>query len=281
MAILNANPVLHTLISAPANLLLAVRRVQEKQPLLRDRAWLNDDLEAKLSGLGRELADGTFRLSNIFLFYSMLHKPLLCAGMDCRSWVAHEAVVGHLSNYFAEKAVAHCTCTPEQTDSLVTQCRQWKRAYPWVAGADIRRFFDSVQHAILLEVLAQQIPCATTLGLIQHFLEAYDRANQEFAATESSHTHQPGKGLPAGNELVYCLANALLLPVDRKMNALTSGCYARYIDDFLFFAPEEKALHGFMHELESALAQLGLALNPEKTFFGPTTAPFRFLRSVV
>ncbi len=272
---------MYTLISSSANLLLAVQHVQEKHPLLHDRAWLTNDLEAKLSELSRELADGTFRPSLVSLFYSMLDKPLLCAGMDCRSWVAHEAIVGPLSNHFAEKAVAHCTYKPAQTHALITQCRRWNRAYAWVAGADIHRFFDSVQHAALLKALEQEIPCTTTLRLITHFLEAYDRASQEFAAIESRHTRQPGKGLPAGNELVYCLANALLLPVDRKMNALTSGCYARYIDDFLFFAAEEKALHTCMYELESALAGLGLVLNPEKTFFLPTTAPVRFLRSTI
>ena len=272
---------MYTLISSPANLLLAVQRVQEKHPLLRDRAWLNDGLEAKLTELSRELADGTFRPSSVSLFYSMLEKPLLCAGMDCRSWVAHEAIVGALSNHFAEKAVAYCTCTPEQTHSLLAQCRRWKRTYPWVAGADISRFFDSVQHTVLFEVLAQEIPCLTTLQLISTFLDVFDQASLEFAAAEHNHTHHPGKGLPAGNELVYCLTNALLLPIDRKLNALTSGCYARYIDDFLFFAPDENALHPLIRELQSELARLGLALNPEKTFFLPTTAPFHFLRSLV
>ncbi len=272
---------MYTRISSPANLLLAVQRVQEKHPLLRDRAWLNDDLEHKLIELGRELADGSFRPSHVSLFYSMLDKPLLCAGMDCRSWVAHEAIVGPLSDFFTEKAVAHCTCKPEQTQSLLAQCRRWKRSQAWVAGADIRRFFDSVQHAVLLEVLAQEIPCPTTLRMVAAFLDVFDQASLKFEATANNHTHHPNKGLPAGNELVYCLTNALLLPIDRKMNALTSGCYARYLDDFLFFAPDENALHTLIGELQSELARLGLILNPEKTFFLPTTAPFHFLRSVV
>jgi len=272
---------LYTLISSPTNLAFAVQRVQEKYPLLRDRAWLYDGLEGKLSELGRELATGTFRPSQVSLFYSMLEKPLLCAGMDCRSWMAHEAIVGPLSDFFAEKAVAHCTFKPEQTQSLVMQCRRWKRSQAWVAGADIRRFFDSVQHAVLLEVLAQEIACPITLRLITAFLEVFDQASFEFAAAENKHIYHPGKGLPAGNELVYCLTNALLLPIDRRMNALTSGCYARYIDDFLLFAPDENALHPLIRELQSELARLGLTLNPEKTFFLPTTAPFHFLRSVV
>lgn len=272
---------MYTTISSPANLELAVQRVQEKYPLLRDRAWLNDDLEDKLIELGRELADGTFRPSHVSLFYSMLDKPLLCAGMDCRSWVAHEAIVGPLSDFFAEKVVAHCTCKPEQTQSLVLQCHRWKQSQAWVAGADIRRFFDSVQHAVLLEVLTQEIPCPTTLRLITAFLEVFEQASLEFAAAENNHTHHSDKGLPAGNELVYCLTNALLLPIDRRMNALTSGCYARYIDDFIFFAPDENALHTLIRELQSELALLGLTLNPEKTFFGPTTASFRFLRSTL
>ncbi|MFM9946344.1 MAG: RNA-directed DNA polymerase [Saprospiraceae bacterium] len=272
---------MNTRISSPANLLLAVQRVQEKYPLLRDRAWLNDDLEIKLIELGRELADGTFRPSQVSLFYSMLDKPLLCAGMDCRSWLAHEAIVGPLSDFFAEKAVAYCTCKPEQTNLLLTRCRRWKRSQAWVAGADIHRFFDSVQHAVLLEVLAQEIPCPTTLRLITTFLEVFDLTSLEFAGAENNHTHHPNKGLPAGNELVYCLTNALLLPIDRRMNALTSGCYARYMDDFLFFAPDENALHTHIRELQSGLARLDLTLNAEKTFFLPTTAPFHFLRSVV
>jgi len=268
-------------ISSPANLLLAVQRVQEKHPLLRDRAWLNDHLEDKLLVLGSELADGTFRPEHVSLFYSMSDKPLLCANLDCRSLVAHEAMLEPLSDFFAKNAVAACTYKSEETDALLAHCRLWKQRNAWVAGADIRRFFDSVQHPVLLDALSLQIPCATTLRLIAHFLEAFDRASLEFAATASSHTHKPGKGLPAGIELVYTLVNALLTPIDRKMNALTSGSFGRYIDDFLFFAPDENAMHTLIRELESELAQLGLTLNPEKTFSLPTTAPFRFLRSVV
>lgn len=272
---------MHTLISSPDNLRTAVQHVREKYPLLRDRTWFDTNLDEKLDNLGKELAAGTFKPARISLFYTLLDKPLRCAEMDYRSWVAHEAIVGPLVDYLTKNAVESCTFRPENTPHLMAACRRWKKKNAWVAGADIRRFFDSVQYPVLMEVLAGEISCATTLKLIAHFLEAFDQANSEFAATESTHTYHPNQGLPAGIELVYILANALLTPTDRNLKMLADGYYARYIDDFLFFAPEAAVLHGVMHELESALARLGLTLNPEKTFFQPTTTPFHFLRSIV
>ncbi len=268
-------------IATPPSLYSAIRRVEEKHPFLRDRAWLNDDLEAKLTELSGALATGSFQAQQVSFFYAMNDKPLRCASLDCRTWIAHEAIYGVLTDYFTDKWVEDCTFQPNQAEHLLTRCREWKQRRAWVAGADIRRFFDSVQHKILLDALTPEVPCPVTLRLIAGFLEAFDRASFEFTAIEPNHVHQPGKGLPAGVELVYLLVHLLLKPIDLKMKTLSSGHYGRYLDDFLFFTDDPDTLYAAAHELESTLSLLGLELNPSKTFFQSCAVPIHFLRSTI
>ena len=99
-----------------------------------------------------------------------------------------------------------------------------------------------------------------------------------FSIKEPNHIHTPGKGLPAGLELVYLLASNMFHEIDTRMRRITSGQFARYIDDMLFFGPDRSSLENWMTELQTDLADMGLQLNHTKTFVQSTEEPLRFLR---
>lgn len=260
------------------NLQAAVLRVKSKFPLLRDRAWFDNDLEGKLGQLKEELEEGTFAPRNTIYYYSMLDKKLLCAQFDAQGWVAHEAIVWVFSGWLTDIAVANTSNSVAGAETLMRASKRWKQEQPWVTGCDVQRFFSSIQHPILLSQLSVLISCKTTLQLIGNFLAAFGASSLAFSEKEPSHIYSPNKGLPAGQELVYLLTHAMLHSIDLRMEKLTNGHFARYIDDMLFFGPDRQSLESWMDELKVSLSALGLQLNRAKTFIQPTTEPFAFLR---
>ena len=94
----------------------------------------------------------------------------------------------------------------------------------WLWRADIHKFFDTVDQALLLEFVSRRIKCQKTLGLIREVLISY-------------YKNEPGKGMPIGNLTSQIFANIYLNEFDRHMvHVLKPHAYLRYGDDWLCFS---------------------------------------------
>ncbi len=149
--------------------------------------------------------------------------------------------------------------------------RAVKCGYPWVVDADIRSFFDTVDHERLLAAVNEEVADGSVLKLIRRILKAGvslpDAA--EIEATEL--------GTPQGGPVSPLLANIYLHAFDVKVAQAGYGL-VRYADDFIIFAKTsaeaEKALETARDILEG---DLGLQLHPEKTRVVSVDRGFEFL----
>ena len=140
---------------------------------------------------------------------------------------------------------------------------------PWVVIADIRKCFDSIDHGVLLGLLARRIADEEFLALIRHWLTVDVLEFRDLLPTEV--------GVPQGESISPLLANVYLDPLDRHFERLGVS-FVRYADDFLILGESEEAVRGACGRLADFLRDvLHLELKPAKTFWVPVSSGFDFL----
>lgn len=141
--------------------------------------------------------------------------------------------------------------------------------YRWVLDADIRSFFDSINHDLLLAKLARWLGAKSPF---YGWLEQWIRA----AVWDGAEVTRLGRGVPQGSPLSPVLANYYLDAFDRNLRA-AGVAFIRYADDFLVLARTPFELAEHRATVERALAGLRLELSPEKTRSVTFEPGFRFL----
>ena len=141
----------------------------------------------------------------------------------------------------------------------------------YVVEADIKGFFDNVQHEWLMKFLGHRIGDKRVLRYVKRFLRAGVFENGEIAATE--------QGTPQGGVISPLLANVYLhysldLWYTRVFSRTCAGKsrLIRYADDFVVCFQRESDARRFRADLEGRLERFGLEVAAEKTKileFGP------------
>lgn len=134
-------------------------------------------------------------------------------------------------------------------------CERIRCGLPWLVDADIAAFFDTIPHRPLQKVLRRPIADRELLRLIDLWL-AEGGSVQGFFGTR--------RGVAQGAVISPILCNFYLHELDTALSGKNIP-FVRFADDFLLFAPTEKAAvkaHGYVKKV---LEGLGLELHPEKT----------------
>ena len=139
-----------------------------------------------------------------------------------------------------------------------------RRKVSWVLDADIRGFFDAIDHGWMLRFLEHRIADKRVLRLIQRWLGAGVIEQGEWKAFE--------EGSPQGATVSPLLANVYLHYVFdlwaerwRRRQARGEVIIVRYADDFIVGFEHRGDGQRFLAELRRRLARFALELSPEKT----------------
>jgi group II intron reverse transcriptase/maturase len=134
----------------------------------------------------------------------------------------------------------------------------------WVLDADMRGFFDTLEHGWLLKFLEHRIADRRVLRLIRKWLKAGVLEEGEWSETE--------EGTPQGAVISPLLANVYLHYVLdlwvgqwRKRHATGDVIVVRYVDDFVLGFQHREEADRFLDGLKERVEKFGLALHPEKT----------------
>ena len=157
----------------------------------------------------------------------------------------------------------------------VRQAQQFVRdGYRWTVDMDLAKFFDSVNHDILMHRIKQRIGDRAVLILIHRILQADVSIDGQ---------RQPNRaGTPQGGPLSPLLANLLLDDLDKTLEA-RGHRFARYADDCNIYVKSQRAGHRVLANLKRYLCtRLKLTINEAKsavdrpwrrTFLGFTMSP--------
>jgi RNA-directed DNA polymerase len=144
----------------------------------------------------------------------------------------------------------------------------------WIVEVDIRKFFDTVDHEHLREIVRQRVRDGVMLRLIGKWLNA--------GVLEGSELSYPGIGTPQGGVISPLLANIFLHEVvdtwftrDVLPRLLGRAQLVRYADDMVFVFEKEEDARRVYNVLPKRFARYGLTLHPEKTRMVKFTRPPR------
>lgn len=139
-----------------------------------------------------------------------------------------------------------------------------RNGYRIAVDLDIEKFFDRVNHDVLMVRVARKVADRRMLALIGRYLRAGVVVGENIQPTE--------EGTPQGGPLSPLLANILLDDLDKELER-RGHRFARYADDLLVLVRSRRAGERVMASLKRYLAdELRLTVNETKSRVAPTDA---------
>jgi RNA-directed DNA polymerase len=126
----------------------------------------------------------------------------------------------------------------------------------WVVDVDLEKFFDRVNHDVLMGKLSKRISDKRMLGLIRRYLGAGVMANGVVV--------ERVEGTPQGGPLSPLLAKVLLDEVDKELER-RGHAFVRYADDCNVYVGSRRAGDRVMEALRHLYAKLQLRINESKS----------------
>ena len=154
-------------------------------------------------------------------------------------------------------------------EKYIRQVSKNHKSSGYVVKCDIRKFFDSIDHNILLGLIEQKIKDANLLMLIRKIIDSFSTG--------------AGKGLPLGNVTSQLFANMYMNQLDQYVKReLRAKCYIRYCDDFVIVSESNDYLQWCLEKMEKfCRAELLLDLHPRKVIFRKIHQGVDFLGYVI
>ena len=233
------------------NLLLAFRKAFKGCRKNRETLAFFFHQERELLKLQAELLTHRYRPKGFRQFKINDPKERTISVAPFRDRVVHHAVVNVLEPIWEKAFIydSYATRKGKGTHRAVLRAQGFMKGAGWYLKADIKKFFDSVDHEVLMDIIARKVGDRDALRLVDLIVERGGRQ---------------GKGLPIGNLTSQFFANVYLDPLDHFLkDGLGFKCYVRYMDDMLFFSGEKSALQEINRIVTTYLAdRLHLALKP-------------------
>jgi RNA-directed DNA polymerase len=228
------------------NLALAVwRAARGKRDQESTRAYI-EDLEANFAAFreGLDAGDRTFDFGNFTSFKIRDPKERMIQAPRFSVRVAHHAIMNVCEPEFERALIddTYACRAGKGTQAAALRGLHFTREFPWFLQMDIRKYFDSVDHEVLLRLLARRFKDRSLLNLFRRIIAAYET--------------RPGKGLPIGSLMSQHFANFYLNPVDRlAKERLRLRGYVRYMDDSVVWAGTKAELEFARDSIRAFLAE--------------------------
>jgi len=153
---------------------------------------------------------------------------------------------------------------PREAVQDITSALYWEK-YSYIVDADIKKFFDSIDHEWLIKMLEQRIDDRAFIGLIRKWLKAG-------VLTPEGQVEHPATGTPQGGIVSPILANIYLHYVlDLWFEKVVKPCcegeayLCRYADDFIAAFRYQRDAERFYEALGKRLNKFGLEVSEDKT----------------
>ncbi|AUB42338.1 Retron-type reverse transcriptase [Nostoc flagelliforme CCNUN1] len=265
------------------NILLSSRQAQKGKRFRDNVLDFNYHLETELIRLQKHLTDKTYQPGAYRTFHLINPKSRLISAAPYRDRVVHHALCNIIVPIFERTFIAdsYANRLGFGTHRALKKFTHFARNSRYVLQCDIRKYFPTIDHIILKELIRRKIKCPDTLWLIDTLIE---NSNEQEIVID----YFPGddlltpvtrrRGLPIGNLTSQFFANIYLNGFDHFVKEqLKISKYVRYVDDFALFSDERELLADARLAIEEYLAQLRLKIHPIKSQLFETKIGATFL----
>jgi len=219
------------------------------------------NLEDNIFQLRQQLKAKTYCHSHYTSFYvndpKLRHIHKACV----RDRVLHHAVFRTLYPIFDRIFIfdSYSCRTGKGTHRAVNRLQKFARKvsknnteHCYILKLDIRKFFDSIDHGILISLIKKKISDENVIWLIEKIIKSFSAL--------------PNKGLPLGNITSQLFANIYLNELDKFIkHELKEKYYTRYCDDFTILNNKKEYLEELILQINNFLKKkLKLSLHSDK-----------------
>ena len=196
------------------------------------------DLNCNLESLRSDFASGTYRMLPYSRFVIRDPKERLISAADFRDRVAHHAIMNVLEPVLERRQIFHSyACRKGKGSHAAVRALFGKCRFGMLfLKLDIRKYFDSVDHRLLLSMLERIIKDRAVMRILESIIGSY-------------HT-VPDKGLPIGNLTSQHFANLYLSSLDHYvLEHSRPSFYVRYMDDMVILERSRSLLRSCLGEI--------------------------------
>jgi len=219
------------------------------------------NLEDNIFQLHQELKTKTYQHSNYQSFYIQDPKLRRIHKAYVKDRVLHHAVFRILYPIFDPTFIfdSYSCRTEKGTHRAVNRLQKFARKVNknntgncYILKCDVKKFFDSIDHDILISLIKKKIQDKDTIWLIKKIIKSF------FTSLN--------KGLPLGNITSQLFANIFLNELDRFIkHKLKIKYYIRYCDDFIILSDNKDYLEKLIPKINNFLKEkLKLSLHSDK-----------------
>ncbi|MEW6668487.1 MAG: reverse transcriptase domain-containing protein [Thermodesulfobacteriota bacterium] len=280
---------LYTEVCSWDNLLLAYRKASKGKRSKGPAAAFEYRLEDNLVALQTELIERTYRPGPYDSFYIHDPKRRLISAAPFRDRVVHHALCNVIEPLFEQSFIydTYANRVGKGNHRALDRAQAFARRHRFVLPCDVREFFPSIDHEILLSILGKKIQDPDVLWLISRILESGEGVlNGEYTTAwfpgDTLFSPLRPRGLPIGNLTSQFWANCYLSGFDHFVKReLRCPGYVRYVDDMLLFGDDGNRMWEWKKAVVESLGKLRLTIHGERAQVRPVTEGIPFLGFVV
>lgn len=230
--------------------------------------------EANILKLHEQLKNGTFKTSNyhIFTIYEPKERQIYRLPYY-PDRILHHAIMNVLEPIWVSVFNANTySCIKNRgihacARSVKHALKQDKDGTRYCLKIDIRKFYPSISHAKLKEIVRRKIKDVRLLALLDEIIDSVNTDAhvpiRNFVSTgngmAATALNDCARGVPIGNYLSQYFANLFLAYFDHWIKEEKRVTYYwRYADDIVVLAPDKESLHKLLHEIRAYMGGLGL-----------------------
>lgn len=240
----------------------------------------NKNLETNLLQLQSELKDKSYYPCDLKKFVVRDPKTRIIHSSIFRDRIVHHAIVNILKPIYQPLFIydsfasqkdkgTHLAVTRFQTfirklsnGRLIKNNQNKNQIIGYCLKADFRKYFDNVNHEVLINILKRKIKDNDFIYLIRKVLENFSKE----------------VGMPLGNYTSQFFANVYLNELDYYVkHTLGVKYYIRYVDDFVILHKDKRVLEYYLEHIKNFIPCLKIKLHPEKTNIYPLRNGVEFL----
>ena len=245
------------------------------------------NLEHNLIQLQSDLVNKSYQPGKYDTFFIYEPKKRMISAAPFWDRIVHHCLINIIGPIFEATFIqkSYANQVGKGTHRAIRDVQSAMRLHKFVLHCDIKKYFPSIDHDILKNLIRRKIKDTDVLWLIDLIIDSsnpQERVVDYFPGDDLLTPIERRKGLPIGNLTSQFFANIYLNGLDHFVKQqLKCRFYARYVDDAVVVDSDKNHLWDVCQEIRDYVQNLRLKLHPHKQHVRPVTEGLRFLGQII